>query len=354
MNNHLHTGPATALLLPSPQTDFSVKSELETVSISANISGESLPVSGKNIISFVVPVYRNKQTVSVTCETIASLFKSHIRDLDYEIVFVDDGSDDGSLEELLRLHNENAHVKVIELTKNFGQVPAILAGLKEAKGDAVINVSADLQDPINLVQEMLEQWLAGSQIVICYRTDRKDGILTRLFSSMAWALIRSTVPQMPRGGFDFFLLDREALNAFNEIHARNRFMQGDVLSLGYRTNLIPYTRQERKFGKSQWTFEKKLKYFIDAIIDSSYIPIRLMSAVGILTLLSGFCYAFIIVVAWSQHRVPFNGWAPIVIVMLIIGGLIMFMLGVIGEYIWRIFDEVKGKPRYLVRRRYIQ
>jgi hypothetical protein len=178
-------------------------------------------------------------------------------------------------------------------------------------------------------------------------------VLAKFLSSLAWSFIRATIPQMPAGGFDFFLLDREAVNSFNAVRARNRFMQGEVLSLGYRTHFIPYTRQQRTIGKSQWTFDKKLKYFIDAMIDSSYLPIRLMSSIGILTALSGFAYAVVIVLAWAQHHVPFNGWAPILIVMLIIGGMIMFMLGVIGEYVWRIFDEVKGKPRYIIRRKYI-
>ncbi len=307
----------------------------------------------RKVISFVIPVYRNEGAVSITYERIASLFKSSMPNIDYEIVFVDDGSDDRSLTELLSLREHNEHVKVVELSRNFGQVPAILAGMNEAKGDAMINLSADLQDPITLVEEMINQWLAGAEVVICYRTNRKDDVLTKAVSNVAWAFIRSTIPKMPAGGFDFFLLDRAALDTFNQGRARNRFMQGEVLSLGYRTHFIPYTRLQRTLGKSQWTFDKRLKYFIDAMIDSSYMPIRLMSSIGIITALSGFAYALLIVGVWFQHRVPFNGWAPIVILLLIIGGLIMFMLGVIGEYVWRIFDEVKGKPRYIVRKKHV-
>lgn len=345
----------TATLLAGQVIDCSVGTALAH----AQFLVPSSPVTsdenvGKKLISFVIPVYRNERAVSLTCAKIVSLFKSSLPDLNYEIVFVDDGSDDGSLDELLHLQAQNEHVKVLELTRNFGQVPAIMAGLSEIKGDAMINVSADLQDPIELVEEMIRQWMTGSEVVICYRTNRKDGAVTKFMSSLAWSFIRSAIPQMPAGGFDFFLLDREAVDAFNSVRARNRFMQGEVLSLGYRTNYIPYTRQQRTIGKSQWTLDKKLKYFIDAMIDSSYLPIRLMSAMGIFTAVSGFLYAVIVVIAWFEHSVPFTGWAPIIIVMLIIGGMIMFMLGVIGEYVWRIFDEVKGKPRYIIRRKHHQ
>lgn len=303
-------------------------------------------------ISFVIPVYRNEGAVSITCAKIEELFQTKLQGLNYEVIFVDDGSDDNSLAELLHLRARNQRVNVIELSRNFGQVAAIQAGLQEATGDCAINVSADLQDPIELVAKMITAWLNGSEIVICHREGRRDALTNSIVSSAAWAVLKHTIPKMPAGGFDFFLLDRQAVNAFNNVHARNMFMQGEVLSLGFTTHLIPYTRQERTIGKSQWTFQKRFKYFIDAIIDSTYLPIRIMSLVGFLTALSGLVYAAVVVVAWFYHKLPFNGWAPIMIVMLLIGGTIMTMLGVIGEYIWRIFDEVKGKPVYIVKNRH--
>lgn len=157
-------------------------------------------------------------------------------------------------------------------------------------------------------------------------------------------------PQMPPGGFDCLLLDRVVMDAFNRIDVRNRFFQGDVLWFGYRTTFIPYTRQRRTIGRSQYTFFKRLKNALDAILDSSYLPIRFISAAGVVVALLGFLYAADIVYARWMHQIPVTGWAPIMMVLLVVGGLIMLMLGIIGEYIWRIYDEVRGKPNYVIRR----
>jgi dolichol-phosphate mannosyltransferase len=144
-------------------------------------------------------------------------------------------------------------------------------------------------------------------------------------------------------------MNRRVVDAFNAIEVRNRFFQGDLLWLGYRTAFIPYTRLKRTIGRSQYTFAKRLKNSLDAILDSSYLPIRFISAAGAFTALLGFLYALNIAYTRIRHNVPFTGWAPIMILILIIGGVLMLMLGIIGEYVWRIYDEVKGKPNYVVR-----
>lgn len=304
-------------------------------------------------ISFVIPVFRNEKSITITCRNVLSQMEQEFQDqIDFEIILMDDGSDDNSLTEMLQLRNEEPKIRIISFSRNFGQVSAILAGLEEATGDAVINLTADLQDPIDLIPKMISSWLAGSEVVICHRTDREDELVSKLFSNSAWMLIKSAIPEMPVGGFDIFLLDRKALDSFISNKARNRFMQGEILGLGYRSQLIPYVRMRREYGKSQWSFDRKLKYFIDAIVDSSYAPIRLMSLFGIITAFGGFSYALVIVFLWFQHKTPSVGWAPIMIVSLILGGMTMFMLGVIGEYVWRILDEVKGRPRYIVRERH--
>ncbi|PKP68312.1 MAG: glycosyl transferase family 2, partial [Alphaproteobacteria bacterium HGW-Alphaproteobacteria-5] len=244
-------------------------------------------------------------------------------------------------------------VKAITFTRNFGQMAAMLAGFKEAGGDAVINISADMQDPIELIPQMIQKWQEGAEIVICYRTDRSDTISAKLFSYVAYGVLRLSVPQIPPGGFDFVLMDRKALDEFNSIDVRNRFFQGDLLWTGYRTSFIPYVRRKRTIGKSQYNFAKKLKNFIDAFLDASYLPIRFISSVGIILSILGVIYSLTIVYSWLRGGTPFSGWAPIMIAMLIIGGLIMVMLGVIGEYIWRIYDEVRKKPNYIIRDKYL-
>jgi len=242
------------------------------------------------------------------------------------------------------------HVRVVTFTRNFGQMAAILAGLKQASGDVIIQLSADLQDPIGLVPQMVAEHERGSEVVACHREHREDPWSRRVTSRALYAILRLSLPQIPAGGFDYILLDRKVVDAFNAVEVRNRFFQGDVLWFGYKTTFIPYTRPKRTIGRSQYTFSKKLKNSIDAILDSSYLPIRFMSLLGVLTAFVGFLYAVDIVYGRMRHNIPFTGWAPIMILILVIGGVLMLMLGIIGEYVWRIYDEVKGKPNYVVRK----
>lgn len=300
-------------------------------------------------LSIVVAVYHNEGAISKTHERIQAVFSEDLPHHDYELIFVDDGSKDGSLREILELRKKDPRVKAITFTRNFGQVAAILAGFKEATGDAVINISADLQDPAELIPQMVEKWEGGSEIVVCYRTDRSDSLFARLSSRMAYGVLRLTLPQIPPGGFDVVLMNRTAIDAFNAIDVRHRFFQGDLLWAGYRTSFIPYVRQQRTIGRSQYSFGKKLKVFLDAVLDVSYLPIRFISLVGLITAGLGFLYSVVIVYSWLRGETPFSGWAPLMIAILLVGGLIMVMLGVIGEYVWRINEEVRKKPNYVVR-----
>ena len=300
-------------------------------------------------IAFVIPVYRNERAVTLTYQKLVGLFTGPMSAWNYTMVFVDDGSDDGSLDELLAIRAKDPRVKVVSFTRNFGQMAAMLAGFKHAEGDIVLHLSADLQDPVDLIPKMVESWQNGGEVVIAYRANREDTWTSRLASRLFYGIVRLSYPQIPAGGFDYILLDRKVMDAFNGIDIRNRFFQGDILWFGYRTVFLPYTRQKRTIGRSQYTFSKKLKNSLDAILDSSYLPIRFISVAGVITALAGFAYAIDIAYARYMRQIPFTGWAPIMILLLIIGGLIMMMLGIIGEYTWRIYDEVRGKPNYVIR-----
>ena len=300
-------------------------------------------------VSFVIPVYQNEGALSKTYANIYELFKFTLSEYSYEIIFVDDGSTDGSLEEILELNHSDQNVKVISFTRNFGQMAAMIAGFKEATGNATINISADMQDPAELIPEMIKTWNDGAEIVICYRTDRSDNISAKLFSKIAYALLRYSIPQIPAGGFDFVLMDRKVLDTFNGIDVRHRFFQGDLLWTGYKTSFIPYVRLKRTLGKSQYNFTKKLNNFLDAILDASNLPIRFISLTGIVVSIAGILYGVTIFFAWLTGKIPFQGWAPIMMVILILGGLTLLRLGIIGEYIWRINSEVRKKPNYIIR-----
>lgn len=304
-------------------------------------------------ISFVIAVYRNEGSLKKTYEKIRSVFIKSLPNYKYEIIFVDDGSDDGSLKEILGIKKKDSQIKAISFTRNFGQMAAMLAGLKEASGDAVINISADMQDPIEMIPKMIKKWKEGSEIVVCYRTGRSDTFASKIFSRFAYGILKMSFPLLPSGGFDYVLIDRKPLDEYNAINVRNRSFQGDLLWTGYRTSFIPYLRLKRTIGRSQYNFAKKLKNFLDAFLDASYMPIRFISVVGIITSVIGVIYSLTIIYAWLLGETPFKGWAPIMIAILFVGGLIMIMLGVIGEYIWRIYDELRKKPNYIIRSKYV-
>jgi len=304
-------------------------------------------------ISIVIAVYHNEGSLIKTYRKIQTVFLSELKQHEYEIIFVDDGSTDGSLGEALSLREQDQKVKVLTFTRNFGQMAAMLAGFKEAIGDAVINISADLQDPVELISQMVDKWQEGDEIVICHRIDREDSWQSKLSSHLFYSIFRISYPQIPTGGFDFVLMDRKVMDAFNAIDVRHRSFQGDLLWTGYRTSFIPYVRLKRMIGKSQYNFWKKLKNFIDAIVDASYLPIRFISLMGFFTFLLGIIYSATIVYSWFQGETPFQGWAPLMIAILMVGGLTMVMLGVIGEYIYRINEEVRKRPNYIIRDRFL-
>jgi glycosyltransferase involved in cell wall biosynthesis len=300
-------------------------------------------------ISTVIAVYENSESLQELYKSLIIIFENILSEYDYELIFVDDGSKDHSLEILIKLAKVNSRVKVISFTRNFGQIPAIMAGFRLASGDAVINISADLQDPVDLIPQMIDAWRTGSKNVVCYRVDRDDPLLARIFSRIAYGFLKASIPQIPAGGFDFVLLDRDALEVFNAFDTRHRFFQGDVLWGGFITTFIPYVRLKRVHGKSQWKIKKKIKYFLDAVLDATYFPIRIMTVIGFMTSALGLLYSGIIFLYWVNGDTPFSGWAPIMITILIIGGVLMMMLGVIGEYLWRIYEEIRKRPNYLIK-----
>ncbi len=305
----------------------------------------------RQVISFVIPVFRNVRSISIVHEKITSIFQNSLEIYDYEFVFVNDGSDDGSFEELQQIALSDKKVKIISFSRNFGQVPAIAAGMKDVTGDAAVIMSADLQDPPELIVEMIVNWESGNEIIVCNRLEREDDTISVITSKIFYSLTKKFIPNMPPGGFDFILLGRKAILEYNKIDERNRFLQGDILWLGFAVKFIPYTRLKREHGKSQWSLSKKIKYFIDGVLNSSYSLIRFMSLFGSIISLLGFCYALVVVYERLINNLPFPGYAPIVILILTIGGLTMLMLGIIGEYIWRIYDETRKRPYYIIEKK---
>ena len=303
----------------------------------------------KKTVTFVVPVYRNEGSIKPLHVSLVKEFQDNFPELEYEIVFVDDGSDDNSLRDIMDVKFIDKNVKVIVLSRNFGQMGAIIAGWDKAKGNAVMNISADRQEPVEQYTKMIKEWLAGAEIVIGIRENREDSGFTKFKSRIFYRLIKISIPEIPIGGFDVTLLDRKALNSLSTLQERGRFYQGNILWLGFAKKYVPYTRLKREIGKSQNNFFKMFAYTVNAYLNSSYLPLRMLSIIGFIVSFTGFAYALAIIYAYAVHNTPFQGWAPIMMTLLIIGGIIMLMLGVLGEYIWRILDEVKHRPYYIIK-----
>lgn len=305
---------------------------------------------GNNVklISVCFAVYNNEGALTILYNKIVNEIETNFPDYNFELLFVNDGSTDNSLTELLELKdkaNDN-RIKIISFSRNFGQMAAILAGWRHAKGDVVINMAADLQDPPEQCVAMIKEWEKGSDVVISYRKRHGTTLLNKVTSRLFYKML---LPNVPPGGFDFALLGRNAMEAINSIKERNRFYQYDILWVGFNVKFIPYDKLERPIGKSQYNFVKRFGNFATAFINVSYFPLRMMSLLGLFIAVSGFVYSLSIVHAYYFLSTPFQGWAPLMILILIIGGLIMLMLGVLGEYIWRIFDEVKKRPEYIIQ-----
>lgn len=302
-------------------------------------------------LSVVVPVFRNHGTLRITFENILSVRDQRFPELNLEVVFVDDGSDDDSWDELTNLQKlYPGLISLVKLSTNFGQVIAIIAGYDAAQGDAMITLSADLQDPATLIADMVKHWRSGSEVVVAHRIAREDDFASAIFSRIAYAFARSANPKIPVGGFDYLLLSRRAAKLLCSFEGRHRFFQGDVMWLGLPTAFIPYQRQRRPLGRSGWSFSKKVKYFTDLILASSYLPIRMMSTLGFLTALIGLSYAAVVIWLWFNQETPFPGYVPLMVTLLVVSGMIMMMLGMIGEYLWRIYDDVKRRPLYIVQK----
>lgn len=304
-------------------------------------------MGNKKLISVCFAVYNNEGALTILYNKIVKELKSNFPQYDFELLFVNDGSKDNSLAELMELKKltNDVKVKIITFSRNFGQMAAILAGWHNAKGDAVINMAADLQDTPEQCVSMIKEWEKGSDVVISYRKGHKSSFINKLTSRIAYKLL---LPNIPPGGFDFVLLGRKAMDAVNSIKERNSFYQYDILWVGFNVKFLPYEKLERTIGKSQYNFIKRFGNFMVAFVNVSYLPLRLMTFLGFFFAAVGFIYSLSIVYAYYFKQTPFPGWAPIMILLLIIGGLIMLMLGVLGEYIWRIFDEVKKRPNYVI------
>jgi dolichol-phosphate mannosyltransferase len=305
--------------------------------------------------SIIIPVYCNEGSLKDLHQTLQTEVILQNSARSYELIFIDDGSYDRSFEILLELKKQDPeHIKLIKFTRNFGQVAAMFAGYQLAKGDCIVNISADLQDPPRLINEMLNAYFDEQyDIVICYRRSRDESFFRIFTSGLFYRTMKKlSFPDMPPGGFDYFLMSRRVRNQILMNNESNPFIQGKILWTGFHKKWIPYDRESRKSGTSKWTFSKKIKYLIDGVLGYSYMPLRAMSLVGLCVSILGFVYAVIILFSKIFGGIPTTGWAPLMIMILILSGIQMLMLGIIGEYLWRALDQSRNRPQFIIDKVY--
>lgn len=300
------------------------------------------------LLSIIIPVYKSELNLPHTYSKLTTELAKYV-DFNYELIFVNDGSPDNSLKYLKELQQQDSKVVVINFTRNFGQVPAILAGLAYAKGDCALNISADLQDPPEMIYELFKAWNNGEhKLVIGERLAREDAWARKFASSFFYKMMQKFALPNLHGAYDFFLVDRVMIDLLAKNYERNPFIQGLLLWPGYVPKLVPYTRQKREIGKSSWSLSKLVKYFIDGFVAYSFFPIRMISVVG----LGCFLFSIVLIIALIFQKVfwgtNMTGWSSIMIAILMIGGIQMGMLGIIGEYLWRNFDETRKRPLFIV------
>ena len=301
-------------------------------------------------ISVVVPVYFNAASLPRLADRLRAVAAS--ADWDVEAIFVDDGSGDESWAKILEITRSWPAARGVRLTRNFGSQMAIVAGLTEATGEAAAVLSADLQEPPELLPEMVAAWRRGATAVLAVRRSRPEGLATRAAAGFYYRTLRKLAfAQMPAGGFDCFLIGRPAIDFLVEAREVHTSLPGLLLWGGFPTALVPYDRVAREEGSSRWTFAKKLKYFFDAVIAFSYAPLRWMSFTGAALALFAFAYALFLIAYKIIHGQPIQGWTSLMVVLAFLSGVQLASLGILGEYLWRTLDAARARKGYLVRER---
>ena len=301
-----------------------------------------------NLISIVVPVFNEELGLQPLVDRLLPVLEADRTP--FEIIFVNDGSRDGSLDELKRLHAADTRLKLLSFSRNFGKECAIAAGLAHAKGEAVILMDSDLQHPPETLTEFLAHWREGYQIVYGQRLDRRtDGPVRRFSSHVFYRLFRMmTKTALPRDAGDFRLLDRKAVDALNRLGERARYNNGLYAWIGFRSIGVPYAVGERSVGTTKWSPRRLAHFAIDGLTSFSTVPLKVWSYLGLLVSLIALAYATWFLVKTMIFGVDVPGFPTLVISIMLLSGAQLISLGVIGEYLGRVYDEVKARPLYIV------
>lgn len=300
-------------------------------------------------LSIVVPMYNEELNIDYLFERLVPVLdRLHMK---YEIVCVDDGSKDNTLNYLVEHHRRNPAIKVVNLSRNFGKEIALTAGIDHATGAAVVPIDADLQDPPELIEELVAKWREGYDVVYATRRLRRgESWFKRLSANAFYQTIGRMSPvEIPRNTGDFRLLDRRVVDALKQLPERNRFMKGLFAWVGFKQTSILYDRPQRYKGVTKWNYRRLWNLAIDGITSFSFLPLKVWSYIGLALSLLAFIYASFLIIRTLILGIDVPGYASLMVAVLFLGGVQLLSLGIIGEYLGRVYEEVKRRPLYLVR-----
>lgn len=315
--------------------------------MSASRSIDRAAQPGRITLSVVIPVYNEEQTLDALVDRLTPALESIGEP--WEVIFVNDGSRDRSPEMLRSLHERDPRLKSLSLSRNFGHQVAISCGIDHASGAAVVVMDGDLQDPPEILPDLVRRWREGWDVVYAVRQKRQENVLKRAaYKVFYWVLRRVSYLDIPLDSGDFSLIDRRVVDLLKRMPERNRFVRGLRTWVGLRQTGFEYSRAARYAGESKYSFAKLLRLAFDGLVSYSYVPLRMVSNLGLIVSLVALAYMSYLLLARLFGDRTIQGWTSTVVIVLFLGGIQMLALGVIGEYIGRIFEEVKQRPHYIV------
>ena len=298
-------------------------------------------------LSIIVPVYWNSDTLMLLYQDMKEKILHKLEE--YEIVFVDDGSGDNSWEIMNQIREMDENVRLVKLSRNFGEHAAILAGLSVCTGDCAVTKQADLQEDSELILQLYEKWKEGNKVVLAVRAERDESAVKKFFANLYYTLMRKlVVKDMPKGGFDCYLLDRQVIEVLLMLDEKNSALTLQVLWVGFKSDKVYFHRKNREIGKSRWTLSKKVKLVVDSMMSFSYFPVRFMSFLGSAYAIAAVVWGIVLVAQKVFGVEDMPGWTSLMVLMLFSFGVIMVMLGLLGEYIWRALDASRNRPPFLI------
>lgn len=298
------------------------------------------------LLSIVLPAYNEEQNIANTVKVLADFLEEN--QIDYELVFISDGSKDGTFEEIRKAAEGNSRVKGAEFSRNFGKEAGIFAGLEMTTGDAVIVMDCDLQHPPQVIPEMWKKWQDGAEVVEGIKENRgKESLGYKLSAGLFYKIMSWLIKMDMNASSDFKLLDRKVVDVLLDLPERNTFFRALSFWAGFRTESVYYQVQERQFGESKWSFWNLIKYAISNATSFSTLPLQLVTIMGLVSILFS-AVLFVQTLFKFLTGTAVEGFTTVILLILIIGGFLMLSLGIIGHYIARIYEEVKGRPKYII------